>query len=393
MTPAALLALLLAAGAGDDGDDVFEAGANAKSFAVVVAPDDALGIPNPLFVGAAFGRLKLALHGGDIVDGSLQPVLVAQTPLSGAGTALTGLGGSSERAQVVDLAWRAHGGALSLSVDRASLTAHVPHADVTLGRQAVSFGRGVFFTPMDLVAPFSPAALDREYKPGADAARADVYFGTSGALTAVAVYGGAWALDESIFAAHLRATVRGIDLGAFAAGAYGDTVLGADAAGDVAGVGLHGEATATLPHDGGRAFLRATAGATTQLPANAELVVEAYLQTLGATSPAGYLAVARSARAARGELWLLGRVYAAALLSWQVTPLVRPAAFALANLEDGSALLGPSLSWSVADDVELVLGAEVPVGARPAMTPSGPAPRSELGLYPTLAFGELSVDL
>jgi hypothetical protein len=39
---------------------------------------------------------------------------------------------------------------------------------VRLGRQALSWGNGLFFTPMDLVNPFDPTAIDTEYKAGDD---------------------------------------------------------------------------------------------------------------------------------------------------------------------------------------------------------------------------------
>jgi hypothetical protein len=41
-------------------------------------------------------------------------------------------------------------------------------AVIRLGRQALSWGNGLFFTPMDLVNPFDPTAIDTEYKFGDD---------------------------------------------------------------------------------------------------------------------------------------------------------------------------------------------------------------------------------
>jgi hypothetical protein len=39
---------------------------------------------------------------------------------------------------------------------------------VRLGRQALSWGNGLFFSPLDLVNPFDPTAVDTEYKAGDD---------------------------------------------------------------------------------------------------------------------------------------------------------------------------------------------------------------------------------
>ncbi|MEL7187899.1 MAG: hypothetical protein AAFN50_15965, partial [Pseudomonadota bacterium] len=39
---------------------------------------------------------------------------------------------------------------------------------VRFGRQALSWGNGLFYAPMDLVNPFNPATVDTEYKAGDD---------------------------------------------------------------------------------------------------------------------------------------------------------------------------------------------------------------------------------
>ena len=45
-------------------------------------------------------------------------------------------------------------------------------AVVRVGRQALSWGNGLFYAPMDLVNPFDPAAIDTEFKAGDDMAYA-----------------------------------------------------------------------------------------------------------------------------------------------------------------------------------------------------------------------------
>jgi hypothetical protein len=45
---------------------------------------------------------------------------------------------------------------------------------VRVGRQALSWGNGLFFHPMDLVNPFDPTTIDTEYKTGDDMAYAQV---------------------------------------------------------------------------------------------------------------------------------------------------------------------------------------------------------------------------
>ena len=107
--------------------------------------------------------------------------------------------------------------------DRLSLTFRAPSLDITLGRQAISFGTGRIFTPFDLVAPFSPAVLDSQYKPGIDALRVDGYIGMSGqhqrgGRLLWARARGRWGLEELVLAGHGGFTVGVFDLTFLAGG-------------------------------------------------------------------------------------------------------------------------------------------------------------------------------
>jgi hypothetical protein len=53
-------------------------------------------------------------------------------------------------------------------LDRLSVTYTSEKAVARFGRQALSWGNGLFYAPMDLVNPFDPAAIDTEFKAGDD---------------------------------------------------------------------------------------------------------------------------------------------------------------------------------------------------------------------------------
>ncbi|PJA41839.1 MAG: hypothetical protein CO182_05650, partial [Lysobacterales bacterium CG_4_9_14_3_um_filter_62_6] len=110
--------------------------------------------------------------------------------------------------------------------DRLSFGLSVPHFALTVGRQPVTFGRALLFTPMDLVNPFNPAVVDQEYKPGVDAVRADVFAGMSTHITAVAAYAGGWDLPGSVLALSGGSTVGLWDLYGLAGAVHGDAVGG-----------------------------------------------------------------------------------------------------------------------------------------------------------------------
>lgn len=362
------------------------------------------------------GRLKLeAATWEDRLSLELHGTVTAAAPgtfgTAGPGFVQTGQG----TPQAVDLRWDAiTGGGMDAwtRVDRAALTLSVPNLDVTLGRQPVTLGRAYFFTPLDLVAPFSPTVVDQEYKPGVDALRVDGYAGMATQITAVAAYGapapGDWSLDHLLIAGMATTTVGVFDLGLFGGSIHRDGVFGASVVGSAGPVGLRAEGSFTLPSEasGDDPYARATLGAD-WATGDWALSGEAYYQGVGAASPDDYLVQATGDRYARGELWALGRWYGAASVSWQAAPRLGTAAFALVNLADGSAMLGPNLSWSVGDNSSVVGGAYFGLGARPGdvtlqtLLEAGLGPssteadllnaipvNSEFGLVPSTAFVE-----
>ena len=62
-------------------------------------------------------------------------------------------------------------------LDRLSLTFTPSWGLVRIGRQAVTWGNGLVFNPMDLFNPFAPTAVQRDYKIGEDMAYAQVPIG------------------------------------------------------------------------------------------------------------------------------------------------------------------------------------------------------------------------
>jgi len=347
-----------------------------------VVPDDDLAamgmepVPlmpeDPLAMGALDGRLKAGLQIGSHVSLDAQvrtgASYASQTLSAGAISLGTG---ARARDEVVKLSWQpvdAPDFGVEGRVDRLAARLSVPHLDVTLGRQAVSFGSAWIFTPMDLVAPFSPTDIDTEYKPGVDAVRVDGFVGTAGQVSAVAAWAGAWSLEGAVLALHGGWTFGVTDVGLFAAAHRAEPVLGLDARGSLGTTGWHGEATVTLP-EAEDPFVRAVLGADHVWDIGLTAMGEVYLQTFGAADPGGYLEVYASERFARGEVWAAGRWYAAGSLSWEIDPLVHAGAFAVVNLADPSAMLGPSLSWSAAQNAEVAAGAFVGIGRRPADIP------------------------
>jgi hypothetical protein len=283
---------------------------------------------------------------------------------------------ASSSGEALPLSWTAYeegGFTVSGRVDRASLALHAPGFDVRFGRQPVSFGTGFFFTPLDLLSPYGPQVVDREYKPGVDAVRLDAFVGATGRLTAVLGVVDPEDPDGSILIGSAGFTVGLFDLEFFVAKHYRDLVLGLATQGSVGPVGVHADLALRVPFTGEDPTVAAeptsiqfVLGANVLTDRGMTLMAEISAQTSGTSDSSAYFAEAMDPRVRRGDRWTLGHLYAALSLTQELSPVFNLGAVTILNLTDPSALIGPSLSWSVASNVDLVAGGFLALGARPA---------------------------
>jgi hypothetical protein len=269
---------------------------------------------------------------------------------------------------------------------------------VTLGRQPITIGRGQIWTPEDLLAPFSPLALNTEFKPGVDAARVD--WSASQAVT-LSLFGVAGKMnpqhdlqigsDGSAIMSRVQVALTPMQLGVMGGYLRGDAMLGLDFFVDLGhGTDLHGAGTATFVPDAARrpygraAFDRAVLGTTTELGSRLHLTAEAYFNGAGAAYARDYLSELSSPRFEVGEVYNVGRAYAGVAADWEIDPLLHCVATVLGNLTDPSAIVAPELRYNLAQNALLVAGAFVPVGKRLSDTGGSVEAQSEFGLYPDL---------
>ncbi len=273
-------------------------------------------------------------------------------------------------------------------IDRLSLRYRPDWGDVVVGRQAIGWGVGVIWAPLDLFGAFSPVQIDRELRPGVDAARV---VASLGPLTeAEAVYAVSdTPFDQHSAALRWRTTLEAADLdvGAIAGKFFDDAVVGVLAAGQVAGVGLHASVAGTFGFAGGerigpKRYARAVAGADYRLASGLLVLAEYYFNGWGAPDPAEYLGRLASPRIGRGEIFNLGRHYLGLLADWEAHPLVHLQAQGQWNLADPSAQLGPAFTVSLSDEAQLDGGAFFALGER---SRDGVL-RSEFGSAPDLYY-------
>lgn len=406
----ALLALCLATSAHAQDDVALDVGGDVKGFFVASFPyDHVIMPPDPTATGAVDFRLKLRFEGGPITILAHEAITAVTPGTQGVSGIGTGVGNTAPEA--MPLTWvvpdsptlRVQG-----RMDRLSIKLSVPGFDLTMGRQPISFGHGMFFTPLDLVNPFFPTTIDQEYKPGVDAIRMDGYVGMS-RVTAVIAYAGDWNWSGMVAAAYGQTTIGVTDIGLFYGYIRRDHVIGATMVTGVGPVELHSDATVTVPDPDldAAVFFRGTFGALWRPFEKSTVSGELYVQTNGATDPGDYLTKQLDPRWTRGELWLTGRTYLGLTWGQEVVPTMSANVALITNLEDPSAFLAPGFTWSVGPNATVGFGAYFGLGPAPGpmeltdLIGADGVPlsqtellgvidvKSEFGLYPHSAFVQI----
>ena len=257
-------------------------------------------------------------------------------------------------------------------IDRLALTYATTQSVIILGRQALSWGNGLLFNPMDIVNPFDPTAVDTEYKTGDDMAYAQYLFDDGSDLQGALVFrrdpaSGRLESTESTLALKYHRLMGDNELDMLAARNHGNTVIG------LGGNGLVGEAV-------WRADLVFTEAEEWVMEAALNLSYSWVWRERNYTGSIEYFhhgfgqrednysiaALAMNTalldRLGRGESFTLGRNYLGASMSTELTALTTLGSNIFINLDDGSGLLQLTLQRSAADNVTLLGALTIPMG-------------------------------
>ena len=276
--------------------------------------------------------------------------------------------------RVMDLTWNIDRGddhQLLHRIDRLALKFRAANWGVTVGRQAVSWGSGRVFQPMDLFNPFAPTAVDRDYKAGDDLLLVERLFADGSDLQLLAV---GRRDDEERFtgqagslAAKWHTFLGEGELELLAARHIADQVYGATVRWPVKGALLRSDVVATRLRDGDWE-LSAVANIDYSLmwgERNAYLFAEYFHSDFGVHELPDQIVMLPEAlrlRLQRGELFNLMRDYLAAGGSVEWHPLWNHSVTIIANLHDASTLLQTQVTFEPGDHQRLEFGAVVPLG-------------------------------
>jgi hypothetical protein len=244
------------------------------------------------------------------------------------------------------------------TLDRVWLDVVEGREQLTLGRQRIAWGTGLVWNPIDIFNPASPLDFDNEEKPGTDAGRLQVYLGPTSKLElAVAPMRHA---DDAVAAAQLVLNQAGYDWIVLGGRRGPYTVAGGGWAGSIHGGGFRGELLYSIPRDGFRlsglgpveqARLAASIDGDYTFASSLYLHAAVLYNERGSTGDAGGALLLEAYR----RSWLTpGRLSLFAEGARDLSPLVRADLAAILNPYDRSWYLGPTLTWSVAANLDFL---------------------------------------
>ena len=260
-----------------------------------------------------------------------------------------------------------------LRLDRVNIAYTGDKAVLRFGRQAISWGNGLLFTPMDIFNPFDPAAVDKEYKSGDDMLYGQYLLDSGDDVQAVAVVrrnpvNGEVEQDESSLSVKYHGFWGSNEYDLLLAEHYGQRVLGLGASTDLGGAVWRGDLVWTdtdtgsvFSAVGGVSYSGVTGGHN--WTGFLEYYYNGYGQSDGDYSAAGLAANPELLkRLNRGELFNLGRHYLGASLTLEWTPLLNLTPNVFVNLTDPSALAQLVLAYDWKQDIQLLAALNIPIG-------------------------------
>lgn len=341
--------------------------------------------------------------------------------LSASGTGGGAATGQLDRGRlyrVVDESWDMLtdlGGRAEMTLDRFNLRYAFDWGDLTVGRQAVTFGKAWFWNPMDVFLPFDPGQFDRDYKAGVDAVRLDVPLGMFSGLTFIAAGGreigpdGQYADDGKIAGVDIYGSAllargythyKGWDIAVQGGKVYGGYHISAGGVGEVSGVQIRAEAAQFWAYDSpvlprpftGDIFetqLSAVFGMGYHFKSSLDLEFEVLYNGGGENDPDGYAQAL--IRQSHGIIPHLSRWLAGLKFSYEITPLITGNLLLIQSVSDDSRMLQPYMNVSLSDNAELIAGAAFNFGDPPECGTATGHLKSEFGAYPHQFFTEVKL--
>lgn len=274
------------------------------------------------------------------------------------------------------------------AVDRLNLRWSRDRVDLIIGRQPVNLATNYYFTPNDFFAAFAAQTFYRVYKPGVDAARAEVRLGNLSQLSLIGVLGyspdengdNGWSsrpeTGRSSFIGRISGNLHEFEW-ALIAGVLADSdVIGGSLQGEMfEWLDVKAEAHVARPESPAQdKHAEVSLGIQHYWENSLDIRLEYFYHGSGYTRASDYA----EASLESGHGLYLGRHYSALGIGYEFTPLLTGQMVLIGNLTDNSLLASFNAVYSLSNESELSFGAAAPFGREA----EGMNIKSEFGMYP-----------
>lgn len=248
------------------------------------------------------------------------------------------------------------------NIDRVNLQFSKGKLDVRVGRQRINWGINMVWNPNDIFNTFNFYDFDYIERPGCDAVRVQYYTGvTSSVEGAVKIDS-----DEEITAAAMYRFNRwNYDFQVMGGVMTDDVVLGAGWSGYIKDAGFTGEGSYFRDRknfaDTSGIFVF-SAGANYTFRNSLFIHGSVLYNSAGTTGKAGWGNSFIVIRDLSPKTFTLARYSLLGQVSYPITPLINGDISAIVNPNDGSLFVGPNLSFSLSDNITLLLMGQLFIG-------------------------------
>ena len=248
------------------------------------------------------------------------------------------------------------------TLDRLSLGYTGDNLVLRIGRQAVTWGGGTVFNPLDIVGAFAPNAINTSYKTGVDMVYGQYLLDSGADIQAIyvprpAISGGPVDWDSSTVGLNGTAFIGNLDTSVILAQDRGDFLAGIGLSGPIGGAAWRVEYAGWWLENGDQtaSYLVNITNTGSLFGANVFYFAEYFRNGFGVDSGVAFdaMPVETLDRLATGQIFNTGFDTLALGAQINLTPDITVSPNAILSLNDGSALIALQAAWVMGDNTDI----------------------------------------
>ena len=273
------------------------------------------------------------------------------------------------------------------NLDRLNFQVQMDAGDLTIGRQAISFGSARIINPTDIFLPFDVRTFNTEYRNGVDALRFQRPWGDLGEIDIGVVLGKDAKSENSAAFLQLRTNHSGTDYHLAIIEFAEQQLFGLGLQTAIWDLGFWLEAAYV---NGDENYLRLSTGVDYSFSERTFVQIEYHYNGAGSNDHNDYLSNLSATPYQRGGVFLLGENYIMPSFTVQLSSLWFVATQVIYNLDDNSAFLSVSAEYNIAENFYMDFGYYHFSGDEFSLTETGlPKLDSEYGSNPSTLFASI----